>query len=95
MTWPSPKVDPNREPLTEEEIQEKLEAFYKVSIPIIRKTMPQLIAEDIVGVQPMQAPAGLMFAIKYMDGRVEEVKLSEVDSYLDRLGVDIESIEEL
>lgn len=35
-----------------------------VLISMIRRTMPSLIAHDIVGVQPMSGPTGLIFAMK-------------------------------
>ncbi len=37
----------------------------KVLIPMIRRTFPELITADIVGVQPMSGPVGLKFALKY------------------------------
>ena len=39
-----------------------------VLIPMIRKTMPDLIAKDIVGVQPMTSEVGEMFSMKYIEG---------------------------
>jgi hypothetical protein len=37
-----------------------------VLIGLVRRAMPQLIAYDICGVQPMTAPSGLVFALKSM-----------------------------
>jgi hypothetical protein len=42
--------------------------FYKVALPMVRRTFPELIAHDIVGVQPMTAPVGLAFAIRFRAG---------------------------
>jgi hypothetical protein len=39
--------------------------FYKIAIPMVRRTFPELIAHEIVGVQPMNAPVGLAFALRY------------------------------
>ena len=39
--------------------------FYKVAIPMVRRTFPELIAHEIVGVQPMTAPVGIAFALRY------------------------------
>jgi hypothetical protein len=36
----------------------------KELLPLIRKVVPGLIAQDIVGVQPMQAPVGKVFTMK-------------------------------
>jgi hypothetical protein len=35
----------------------------KIMLPMIRKVAPSLIAQDIVGVQPMQAPVGQVFTM--------------------------------
>jgi hypothetical protein len=42
----------------------------KILIPMIRRTFPELISNEIVGVQPMNGPVGLAFALryKYSDG---------------------------
>ena len=37
----------------------------KVLIPMIRRTFPELITNEIVGVQPMTGPVGLAFALRY------------------------------
>lgn len=37
----------------------------KVLIPMIRRTFPELITNEIVGVQPMSGPVGLAFAMRY------------------------------
>ena len=37
----------------------------KVLIPMIRRTFPELISNEIVGVQPMSGPVGLAFALRY------------------------------
>jgi len=36
-----------------------------VLIPMIRRTFPELITNEIVGVQPMSGPVGLAFALRY------------------------------
>ena len=40
----------------------------KVLIPMIRRTFPELITNEIVGVQPMSGPVGLAFALRYRQG---------------------------
>lgn len=37
----------------------------KVLIPMVRRTFPELITNEIVGVQPMAGPVGLAFALRY------------------------------
>ena len=39
-------------------------AFDPILISMVRRAMPNLIAYDIAGVQPMSAPTGLVFALK-------------------------------
>jgi hypothetical protein len=42
--------------------------FDPILISMVRRAMPNLIAYDIAGVQPMQAPTGLIFAMKAQKG---------------------------
>lgn len=42
----------------------------KILIPMIRRTFPELISNEIVGVQPMSGPVGLAFALRYKYGTV-------------------------
>lgn len=39
-------------------------AFQKVVLPIIRRVLPNVIATELLGVQPMSGPAGQVFALK-------------------------------
>lgn len=45
----------------------------KMLIPIIRRTFPELISNEVVGVQPMSGPVGLAFALRhrYADQNVD------------------------
>lgn len=43
--------------------------FGKFSLPLIRKAYPVLIASKLVGVQPMQQPASLLFYLRYLYAR--------------------------
>ena len=49
----------------------------KILIPMIRRTFPELITNEIVGVQPMAGPVGLAFALRY---RYTGNTLAAVDS---------------
>jgi Major capsid protein Gp23 len=40
-------------------------SYLKVTIPMIRRVFPELIANEICGVQPMSGPTGLAFAMRY------------------------------
>jgi hypothetical protein len=39
--------------------------FTRFALPLIRKSYPRLIADNLVGVQPMSSPASLIFYIRY------------------------------
>lgn len=39
--------------------------FYKIAIPMVRRTFPELLAHEVVGVQPLTSPVGLAFALRY------------------------------
>jgi len=39
--------------------------FHKIAIPMVRRTFPELIAHEVVGVQPLTAPVGLAFALRF------------------------------
>jgi hypothetical protein len=56
--------------------------FDPVLISLIRRSMPNLIAYDLCGVQPMNGPTGLIFAMRsrYNDQSGTETFFNEVDS---------------
>jgi hypothetical protein len=56
--------------------------FDPVLISLIRRSMPNLIAYDIAGVQPMTGPTGLIFAMRsrYTNQSGNETFYNEVDS---------------
>jgi len=59
-----------------------LAGFDPVLISLIRRAMPNLVAYDICGVQPMSGPTGLIFAMKaHYEGRTgPEALYNEADS---------------
>jgi len=59
-----------------------LQGFDPVLISLIRRSMPNLIAYDLCGVQPMNGPTGLIFAMRsrYTDQTGPEAFYNEVDS---------------
>jgi len=56
--------------------------FDPVLISLIRRSMPNLVAYDLAGVQPMSGPTGLIFAMrsKYTDQNGSETFFDEVDT---------------
>jgi hypothetical protein len=59
-----------------------LQGFDPVLISLIRRSMPNLIAYDLCGVQPMNGPTGLIFAMRsrYTNQTGAETFYNEVDS---------------
>jgi len=57
--------------------------FDPVLIALVRRAMPQMIAYDIAGVQPMTQPTGLIFAMKsrYTTQGGTEALFNEADSF--------------
>ena len=47
-----------------------------ITIPMIRRTFPQLITQELFQVQPMSAPVGLSFALKYQYDKPFELEAS-------------------
>ena len=56
--------------------------FDPVLISLIRRSMPNLVAYDLAGVQPMSGPTGLIFAMRsrYQDQSGAETFFDEVDT---------------
>ena len=56
--------------------------FDPVLISLIRRSMPNLVAYDLAGVQPMSGPTGLIFAMRsrYTNQSGTETFYNEVDS---------------
>jgi hypothetical protein len=51
-----------------------------VLISLVRRSMPNLIAYDVAGVQPMSGPTGLIFAMKARyEGAVDNTKITTAD----------------
>jgi len=59
-----------------------LQGFDPVLISLIRRAMPNLVAYDLAGVQPMNGPTGLIFAMRsrYTSQSGTETFFDEVDS---------------
>ena len=52
----------------------------KIMLPIVRRVFPNLIANNIVSVQPIVAPAGIIFYLKYVFG-TEKPGTDQGDEY--------------
>jgi len=45
-----------------------IQGLQKIMLPIVRRVFPNLIANNIVSVQPIAAPSGIIFYLKYQYG---------------------------
>ena len=64
--------------------QKPMAGYDPILISLVRRAMPNLMAYDICGVQPMSAPTGLIFALKSQYGssdRNNEALYNEVGSH--------------
>ena len=69
-----------------------VDKFDPVLISLVRRAMPNLIAYDVAGVQPMSGPTGLIFAMKsrYNDGAGESPSNPQVTTGdTEALGLDV------
>lgn len=59
-----------------------IDTFDPVLISLVRRSMPNLIAYDICGVQPMKGPTGLIFALRsrYTDQSGKEALFNEANT---------------
>lgn len=48
--------------------QGDVQGLQKIMLPIVRRVFPNLIANNIISVQPIAAPAGIIFYLKYQYG---------------------------
>lgn len=53
-------------------LQKKI--FKKTLLTLVRNFMPTMIAHDLVGVQPMDKPAGQIFSMRYIYGAPQQLE---------------------
>lgn len=59
----------------------------KILIPMIRRTIPSMMANDIIGVQPMTAPTGLIYSMRARYGSgVKAFDANTFDDWVKRNG---------
>ena len=56
--------------------------YKKMTIPLVRRIFPELLANQLVGVQPMTGPVGLAYALRYVDENNNELGYNRVDASL-------------
>ena len=62
--------------------------FDPVLISLIRRAMPNLVAYDLAGVQPMNGPTGLIFAMRsrFTNQSGDEALFNEADTAFSAVG---------
>ena len=65
-----------------------IETFDPVLISLVRRAMPNLIAYDVAGVQPMSGPTGLAFAMKARYGDGTDVVAADVEALFNEADTD-------
>lgn len=55
-----------------------LPSLSSVFFPLVRKVYPNLIAQDLVGVQPLSAPSGQIFHPRYHSGGFCDNRISDM-----------------
>lgn len=51
--------------LSEGTISSDVQQFVPIFLPLVRRVMPRLIANELVGIQPLTTPTGYIFAINF------------------------------
>jgi len=61
-----------------------------VLISLVRRAMPNLIAYDVAGVQPMSGPTGLIFAMKarYANADGSQIEVGDAEAFLNEADTD-------
>lgn len=65
--------------------------FGKLQLPMLRRIFPELITNEIVGVQPMSGPVGMTFALRYKYGNYtcpncrEFVHIDDLENYKEEM----------
>jgi hypothetical protein len=65
--------------------------FDPVLISLIRRSMPKLIAYDICGVQPLQGPTGLIFAMRTTYGTNRDMQNSATEAFFNEADTEFSS----
>ena len=56
------------------EQQKDLSSFSSMAFPVVRRVFPQLLAQELVSIQPMTMPVGQLFYLDYKYGSGTETK---------------------
>ena len=68
---PLAKLDPNYDWTRDIDIMMN-RSFRKVLLPIIRRVVPNMIAQQLIGVQPMAGPVASIYSLRYGYGAGNE-----------------------
>jgi hypothetical protein len=68
--------------------------FHKIAVPMVRRTYPELVAHDLVGVQPLTGPVGLAFALRFRAGNTVGSYVNAQDNPLNDTELGYNTIEQ-
>lgn len=68
--------------------------FHKIAVPMVRRTFPELVAHDLVGVQPLTGPVGLAFALRFRTGNTVGAYVNAQDNPLNDTELGYNTIEQ-
>ena len=51
--------------VTEGTISSDVQQFVPIFLPLVRRVMPKLVANELLGVQPLTTPTGYIFALNF------------------------------
>ena len=71
--------------LSEGTISSDVQQFVPIFLPLVRRVMPRLIANELVGIQPLTTPTGYIFAInfRYTGNSVNSAKPTKVGTIVE------------
>lgn len=69
-----------------------IKKYKSIAIPLIRRTFPELIAQQLVGVQPMTGPVGLAYAMRFRSLTFQKF-VDKIKPILEGLGLTAPSFE--
>jgi hypothetical protein len=60
-------------------VQSGIARYKQMTIPLVRRIFPELLANQLVGVQAMNGPVGLAYAMRFRDESNNELGYNHVD----------------
>jgi hypothetical protein len=80
--------------MTEGTVASDVQQFVPIFMPLVRRVMPELIANDLVGVQPLTTPSGFIYSLNFRyvgstDNKVSPTSQAQILKLDSASGVDV------